>query len=148
MHLSRNWIPILALLLAGAAPAFAQQQKPAPRPAAPAPEPELTFEREYFVYPTRAGRDPFTPLSAVEGLGPRFEDLALHGVIHSTDGQSVVLLSDGGGRIYRARRGEMVGNARVVSISPMKVVFAVENFGVIRQEELELKRKDNEGDPS
>jgi Tfp pilus assembly protein PilP len=78
-------------------------------------------------------------------LGPRFEDLALHGVIHSTDGRSVALLSDGGGRIYRVRRGEVVGNARVISISSMKVVFAVENFGVVRQEELELKRKDNEG---
>jgi hypothetical protein len=109
------------------------------------PEPDLSFEREYFVYPSRTGRDPFTSLAATAGLGPRFEDLALHGVIHSTDGRSVALLSDGGGRIYRVRRGEVVGNARVISISSMKVVFAVENFGVVRQEELELKRKDNEG---
>lgn len=139
---------MLALLLGGAAPAAAQQ-KPAKgaKPAAPAPvpEPELKFEREYFIYPVRAGRDPFASLAARSGLGPRFEDLSLQGVIHSPDGRSVALLSDTEGRIHRVRRGEMVGNARVISISLMKVVFAVENFGIVRQEELELKRKDMEG---
>lgn len=144
MRVPELWIPLLALLLGSSAPALAQQ-KPAARPPAATPEPDLRFEREYFVYPTRTTRDPFASLAATSGLGPRFEDLALHGVIHSTDGRSVALLSDGGGRIYRLRRGEMVGNARVISISSMKVVFAVENFGVVRQEELELKRKDNEG---
>lgn len=141
-------ITTLALLLGSAAP-VAAQQRPAkaakPAAAAPVPEPELKFEREYFVYPVRTGRDPFASLAARSGLGPRFEDLSLQGVIHSPDGRSVALLSDGEGRIYRVRRGEMVGNARIISISLMKVVFAVEDFGIVRQEELELKRKDKEG---
>jgi hypothetical protein len=143
----RPWAPLLALLLGGAAPALAQQRprQPAAAQPAPAPEPELRFEREYFVYPTRTGRDPFTSLAAQSGMGPRFEDLELLGVIHSPDGQSVVLLGEEGGRIHRARRGQVVGNARVITIAPMRVVFAVENFGVVRQEILELKRKDNEG---
>lgn len=146
MRAPRVWVLLLALLLGGALPALAQQRpKLAPAAAqAPVPEPELRFEREYFVYPTRTGRDPFASLAATSGLGPRFEDLALLGVIHSPDGQSVALLSEGGDRIHRVRRGEVVGNARVISIAPMKVIFAVENFGVVRQEELELKRKDNE----
>ncbi len=145
MRASGLWISLLALLLGGAAPGLAQQRRPAA--PAPVPEPELRFEREYFVYPARPGRDPFASLAATSGLGPRFEDLALHGVIHAADGQSVALLSDGGGRSYRVRRGDVVGNARVISISQMKVVFAVENFGVVRQESLELK-KDKEGDRS
>lgn len=142
MRTRRVWGPLLALLLCSAAPALAQKKPP--QPPAKAPEPELRFEREVYVYPTRAGRDPFASLAATSGLGPRFEDLALLGVIHSPDGQSVALLGEGGGRIHRVRRGEVVGNARVISIAPMKVIFAVENFGVVRQEELELKRKDSE----
>jgi hypothetical protein len=135
----------VALLSLGAAlPAAAQQ--PGGKPAAPKPEPELKFEREYFLYPTEARREPFASLASRSGLGPRFEELALQGIIYSPDGQSVALLADDGGRIYRVRRGELVGNARVISIAPMKVLFAVENFGVVRQEQLELKRKDNEGD--
>lgn len=147
MRATRLGAPLLALLLGAVAPALAQQRpKPAPTAAqAATPEPELRFEREYFIYPTRTGRDPFASLAATSGMGPRFEDLALHGVIYSEGGQSVALLSEDGGRIHRVRRGEVVGNARVISIAPMRVVFAVENFGVVRQEVLELKRKENEG---
>lgn len=147
MSAIRLWAPLIALLLGGAAPALAQQrpkQAPAPKQDE-APEPELRFEREYFVYPARTGRDPFASLAAQSGMGPRFEDLSLDGVIYSEGGQSVALLSEDGGRIHRVRRGQVVGNARVISIAPMRVVFAVENFGVVRQEVLELKRKDNEG---
>jgi hypothetical protein len=147
MRVAEVALAVALLTLGGAVPALAQQQggKPA-APAAPKAEPELKFEREYFLYPTEARREPFASLAARSGLGPRFEDLVLQGVIYAPDGQSVALLADDGGRIYRVRRGEVVGNARVISIAPMKVLFAVENFGVVRQEQLELKRKDNEGD--
>lgn len=146
MRSARFWLLPLGLVAASAIPVQAQQSRPgAAPPASEQEEPILKFEREYFVYPTTARRDPFEPLTGTSGLGPRFEDLALSGIIHSEEGQSVVLLTDGGGRIYRVRRGESVGNARVLSISPMRVLFAVENFGVVRQEVLELKRKDNEG---
>jgi hypothetical protein len=129
-----------ALLLAAATPALGQETGPG------AGEPELKFEREAFVYPGASRRDPFTSLAALKGMGPRFEDLTLQGVIYSPTGGSVALLSDDGGRIYRVRRGETVGNARVLSIAPTRVLFAVENFGVVRQEQLEMKRKDTEGE--
>lgn len=140
-------IALLALLFA-AAPAAAQKTATkASKPAAEAPQQELDlkFEREYFVYPGRSRRDPFASLSAHNDLGPRFEDLTLHGVIYSPDGRSVALLRDGSGRIYRVRRGELVGNARVIRIADTRVLFAVENFGIVRQEELVLKRKEEEG---
>lgn len=141
-----EFLLVTGLLAFVAAPAWAQQggqQGPAQK-SAPA-EPELKFEREIFIYPANYRRDPFAPLQATDDGAPRFEELTLRGIIYSPDGQSVVVLSDPGGRLYRVRRGEAVGNARVVSIAPMRVVFAVENFGVVRQEELELKRKDNGG---
>lgn len=136
----------LALLLA-AAPAAAQQTagKSSAPPDSKSSELELRFEREYYVYPARAGRDPFASLASSSDLGPRFEELTLQGVIYSDNGRSVALLTDRSGRIFRIRRGEMVGNARVLSIAQRKVLFAVDNFGIVRQEELELKRKDDGG---
>jgi hypothetical protein len=54
---------------------------------------------------------------------------------------SVAMLGDGSGRVYRVRVGDVIGNARVVEIGPMRVVMAVEMFGTIRQEMLELQRR-------
>ena len=42
-------------------------------------------------------------------------------------------------RQYRLRRGDSVGNATVVDIGPTRVVFSVSDFGIRRQEILELK---------
>lgn len=105
---------------------------------------DLVFEREVFLYPSSRRRDPFSPLSVSEG--PRFEDLTLRGIIHSSDpGRSVALLAGPDNKIYRVRRGETVGNSRVLDVGPRRVLFAVNNFGVVRQEVLELKRKEQEG---
>lgn len=101
----------------------------------------LVYDREIFLYVGRARRDPFLPLTNENEMGPRFESLSLRGIIYSTGRQgSVAMLGDAGGRIYRARVGDAIGNATVVEIGPMRVVFAVENFGSIRQEMLELQR--------
>jgi hypothetical protein len=51
-----------------------------------------------------------------------------------------VLVLDGAKRQYRLKRGDVVGNARVVEIRPLAVRFAVENFGMVRYEVLELRR--------
>lgn len=105
------------------------------------PEPELTlvYEREVFDYSGQNRRDPFRPLTDQDELGPRFESLSLQGIIYSTGrGRSVALISDPDGRIYRVRVGDMVGTSRIVEIGPVRVVLAVENFGTIRQEILEL----------
>jgi len=136
---------VIAAATAGAASAQ-QPVRPAASTGANPPaaeEPELRFEREIFVYPIERRRDPFVSL-AKDTHGPEFEDLSLGGIMYSPNGNSVVLLRDRDGRIYRVRRGEVVGNARVVNITPTRVTFAVEMLGVVRQEQLELKRK-NEG---
>ncbi len=99
----------------------------------------LVYEREVFTYRGENRRDPFRPLTGENEMGPRFEALSLRGIIYSTgQGRSVALIGDADGRIYRVRVGDMVGNARVIEIGSARVVMAVDNFGTIRQEILEL----------
>lgn len=141
-------------LLAGAFPIDAQQKarqgKAAVSTAAeansPPPEVRLIYEREVFSYPLSQRRDPFAPPSEERGAGPRFEELSLHGVVFSDqDGGSVALISDASGRMYRVRRGDSVGNSRIADIGANRVMFVVDNFGVVRQDILELKGKKPEG---
>ena len=137
-------------LLTGAAGANAQQPAaavttvaataPAAKPAQPTAEPKLVFDREVYSYAANARRDPFKPLAGKESLGPLFEDLKLRGIIFSSEPTlSIVLLQDGSRRMYRLHRGEVVGNSRIVEIKPLMVRFAVENFGMIKYETLELR---------
>ena len=102
----------------------------------------LVYEREVFTYRGNDRRDPFRPLTDENDMGPRFRELSLHGIIYSdVPGQSVVMLRGGEDRVYRARVGDVLGNARVIEIGPTRVVMAVENFGTIRQEILEMPRR-------
>jgi len=144
---------LCALLLATAlaAPLQAQEkdkkaaaEKPAAikvaRKAAPeAAEPTLIFDREVYSYPENSSRDPFMALVGDHEDGPRFDDLSLRGIIYSPAGTSLVLLSDGK-KVYRRHRGEMVGNARILQISPTEVIFSVNYFGIWRQESIQLKK--------
>lgn len=133
----------LALLaLAGAAPASAQQ---APAPETPPAtivqgnEPQLVFEREVFSYPGRARRDPFMPLTG-QNAGILFADLKLHMILFDDNpSRSIVAVSDAANKQYRLRRGDTVGNATVVDIGRTRVVFSVNDFGIRRQEVLEMK---------
>lgn len=156
---------LLAILAALPAPARGQAgSQPAPQspggqaPGQPAPgdTTELVFEREVFSYPEIPRRDPFRPLVGVAGAGPRFEELRLLGIIHSADPQRSVALfaegaAEGGGaqaraKSYYARRGDVIGNMRVLEIHPDRVVVQVEEFGLFEQHVLELK-KPAEGAP-
>lgn len=156
---------LLAILAALPTPARGQaRSQPPPQPPArqaPAQPPpgdttELVFGREVFSYPEIPRRDPFRPLVGGEGAGPRFEDLRLLGIIYSQDpGRSVALFAQvaaqGGGaqarpRSYPARRGDVIGNMRVLEIHPDRVVVQVEEFGLFEQRVLELK-KPAEGAP-
>ena len=135
----------LFFAVAFAAPLAAQQPAP-PAGAAPAGppgmagEPKLVFDREVFSYPGNSRRDPFKPLVGKESLGPLFDDLRLKGIIYSPDPtRSIVLIQDGSKRLYRIKRGDVVGNSRIVEIQPLAVRFAVENFGMIRYEILQLR---------
>jgi Tfp pilus assembly protein PilP len=138
----------LGLALAGGASAqqAGQQGQPAQQAAEralpTAAEITLVYEREVFTYRPTGRRDPFRPLTDDDEMGPRFERLSLQGVIYSTGrGESIALLGDGTGRVYRVREGEVLGNARVVEIGPSRVMLAVDVFGTIRQEMLELQRR-------
>ena len=141
-----NLLRSLALLLLAAAPLAAQAPKPPAAGAKAAPpkapiEAKLVFDREVFTYDASQRRDPFKPLLGKESLGPLFDDLKLNGIMYSPDpGRSIVLLQDGSKKKYRLKRGELVGNSRVVEIRPLAVRFAVENFGMIRYEVLELRQ--------
>lgn len=128
---------VLALLAIGlSSPLGAQTQEPSEREQQ---EITLVYEREVYTYSGENRRDPFRPLTGENEMGPRFEALSLRGIIYSTgQGRSVALIADADGRIYRVRVGDMVGNARVIEIGSARVVMAVDNFGTIRQEILEL----------
>jgi len=100
----------------------------------------LVFEREVFFYNRSGRRDPFNPLTGDAGVFPRFENITLRGVIYSdTPGESVAIVADRSGRVFRVRTGEVLGDSRVLSISRDRVSFAVTSFGLTRQEELVLR---------
>lgn len=135
-----------------AAPAAGQTTQDTLDVMANVPEPEegevrLVYEREVYSYDGAGRRDPFAPLVG-EGvnIGPMFADLQLRGIIYSTGrGQSIALLHDRSGNLYRARRGDIIGNATILEIRPLEVLFVVEDFGQTRQELLRLKSDEAEG---
>ena len=140
------------MALSAASPVAAQQAGATGQPVrnaaattARAEDPKLMFEREVFTYSADNRRDPFRPLG--QGMGPMFEDLMLRMIIYSdVPNGSIAVLADGARKVYRVRRGESVGNATVLEISPSRVVFVVEDYGNRRQEILDLKpKKDTEG---
>lgn len=127
--------------LAAAVPVTAQEA-PAETPAATivqANDPKLVFEREVFNYPGRARRDPFMPLTGANA-GVLFSDIRLRMILFDDNpARSIVAVSDAAGKQYRLRRGDTVGNATVVDIGRTRVVWSVNDFGIRRQEVLELK---------
>lgn len=121
------------------------QQPPPPDTA------NLVFEREVFVYPTFERRNPFVRVvSGTEG-GPRFEEIQLIGVIYSSNpdlsvalfgprGQGQGAQQQGTRRTFRARRGEQLGNVRILEIQRTRVVVEVDEFGLTEQRIMELQR--------
>ena len=149
MH-SRNLIYVVAAVGLVAVMQAVSAQDPRPvalpvvntaiAPAAANEEPEMVFEREVFVYQGGNRRDPFKPLTDDDAMGPLFENLSLRMIIHSAVAtESIVVLADNTGKTYRARRGQVVGNARIVTIEKDHVVFTVAELGNYSQEILELK---------
>lgn len=148
----RRWAVAGGLVLCGwlmAAPAEAQDAPPPPPPDTA----ELVFEREVFVYPRYNRRNPFSPLIDLEDTGPRFEELTLEGIVYSQNPNlsvalftaTVVAITAGGQQVpaeetYRLRRGQVVGNVRVIEIQPTRVIVDVDEFGVVEQRVFELQR--------
>ncbi|MGD8698316.1 MAG: hypothetical protein PVJ43_03435 [Gemmatimonadales bacterium] len=147
---------ILATVVAGAVPvsgpapgvsqqpSAAQDTSQARAPAAADPQ-ATVYRRERFVYPTDNRRNPFLSLLDVEDVGPQFENLDLVGVIFGGAYGSVATLIDRATeKRYRVRRGDVVGNARVVEIQPDAVVLQVTQFGVTRSETLRIRKEQEE----
>lgn len=143
MRTRSRLLAITAIALFGGvgavSPAGAQDSPPSGS-GSPDEEIDLVYERESFVYTSGSRRDPFRPLIGGSGLGPRLSELTVRGILYAQD-RSVVMLADKNGKTYRLRRGQLVGNARVIEIRPSQVRFAVDEFGVTHQEVLELKRE-------
>ncbi len=146
MRNSRMLVALVAVAASAVAPSLLRAQAAGSKPAAPqattdASKLTLVYDREVFTYDGRGHRDPFHALSADDEAGTRFEELSLQGIIYSTGpGGSLALLGDGSGRVHRVRVGDVLGDTRVVEIGPLRVVFAVNSFGNVRQEMLELKK--------
>ncbi len=136
---------LVGVFLTGASALEAQSQdRPPPRPDTT--EAELVFEREVYSYPTYGRRNPFQPLTSGDASGPRFEELRLLGVIFSDNAATSVALLGidvvGGtaGRTYRVRRGDRLGNTRILSIQRDRVLVEVEEFGLTEQRQLQVRR--------
>ncbi len=147
---------ILVTVIAGAVPAVGpapgdsrdtpavQDTSRARTPAAADPQ-ETVYRRERFVYPVDNRPNPFLSLLDVEDVGPQFENLDLVGVIYGGSYGSVATLIDRATeKRYRVRRGDVVGNARVVEIQPDAIVLQVTQFGVTRSETLRIRKEEEE----
>jgi len=138
------FLGLLALPWGGAMEA----QQPPPPPADTA---ALVFQREVFVYPTFERRNPFVRVVSGNESGPRFEEIQLIGVIFSPNPDLSVALfgprgtAQQGGeqqsrRTFRARRGDRLGNVRILEIQRTRVVVEVDEFGLTEQRIMELQR--------
>ncbi len=137
------------------APAMVAAQNPAPQapPGPPATDTtELVFEREVFSYPSFERPNPFRPLVGGGDGGPRFEQLRLLGIIQSSQAElSVALLGVAGsgagelGETYRVRRGQTLGNSRILDIQSSRVIVEVTEFGLTEQRVLERERPGDGG---
>lgn len=169
--MSGRFVVLFGAVLAaslGAPPGAGAQERPV---AVLKDSTTLVFEREQFDYPGYERRNPFRPLVTSEAGGPRFEDLKLLGIlVHEDPARSVVLFGVGdvaladvkeesqvremrartgsaGFETYRLRRGDVIGNTRIVEIHEERVVVEIEEFGLSERRVLDLPRAD-EGGPS
>lgn len=142
-------VAALAAVAFGAAEPAAAQSGGGSQGSTPEVQPDSqevsrTYEREVFIYPVAGRRDPFESLIRTGQVGPELDGLTLRGIIYAGP-NSVALLTDGSGTIYRVRRGDAVGNARVIEIRPQEVRFAVDNLGVTQQRVMQMDRRDGSG---
>jgi len=140
-----NPVFVLVLALAGLAGGPAPTDSPSSDTITDrqASEQHAVYRRERFVYPPDGRRNPFKSLIE-EGLDTRpiFDNLDLVGVIFGGSAGSVATVIDRASeKRYRVRRGDVVGDARVVEIRPDAVVFRVTEFGLTRSETLSLERR-------
>jgi hypothetical protein len=143
----RTIITVLALTSAALPPGAHAQAPAAAAPAAagtekpfvPPKKVDLKFDREVYEYPADGRRDPFKPLLSANS-GPQFSELTLTGtIVMPRPAESVATFRDLNKKDYRLRRGDKIGNATIVDIGVNRVVFSIEEFGMRRQEVMEIK---------
>ena len=147
-----------ALVLVAAAPLTAQQtvaraeasarNSSAPPAAAKkdsARNEHLAYRRETFAYEAGGRRDPFVSLATTGVLRPTIADLSLVGIAYATrnggtgGATSIAIFRDRQTKEqYRVRVGQPLGRMRVASIEPRRVVFSIDEFGISRQETIEM----------
>lgn len=111
---------------------------------------DLIFEREVFIYPQYERRNPFTPLVSDDESGPRIEEIQLIAVLYSPDNPAASVATFGrrgvqsgegaGAQTYRVKRGDVLGNIRILDIQMRQVVVEIEEFGMTERRTMELHR--------
>ena len=149
MTRSMRGILVLATLLVSLVPSVSRAQRATPaKPRAAAAEPAkdstgVVIMREVFSYAADGRRDPFVSLMSSGELRPLLADLALIGVIYDTESprRSVAILTDGSnGQTYRVMIGAALGRMKVAKIGPQDITFAVDEFGMSRQQTLVMDK--------
>jgi hypothetical protein len=109
----------------------------------------VSISREVFGYDAGKRRDPFVSLAKADDMRPVFTDLRLVGIAYDPLGRSsVAVMRDVASKeLYRVRVGNTVGRARVTGIAPKAVTFALQEFGVTRQETMTLRDTTRKGMP-
>jgi hypothetical protein len=139
----------LGVLVFTAAPLKAQEAPPPVPPPQVPDSVELVFEREAFFYPRYERRNPFAPLLSGGDSGPRFEEIRLVGIIFSSNPDLSVASfgpradrggEESGDQSFRVRRGDILGNFRILEIQKTRVVVQIQEFGMTEQRIMELER--------
>ncbi len=119
-------------------PAPATTTAPSPKDSA-----GVVIMREVYSYPTEGRRDPFVSLMTTGELRPLLTDLVLLGVIYDTESprRSIAILTDGStGQTYRVTVGTTIGRMKIAKIGQEDVTFAVDEFGMSRQQTLVMDK--------
>src|SRR5205823_10488701 len=106
-----------------------------------------TLVREVYSY-EGGGRDPFLSLLRSGDIRPLLADLKLVGIYYDSryPARSVAVLRDiTNSKLYRVKSGDIIGRLRATAIRPREIVFTVQEFGLERQESLQLAKQ--EGTP-
>ena len=105
---------------------------------------QLGYRRETFAYEAAGRRDPFVSLATTGVLRPTIADLSLVGIAYAArnaggGAQSIAIFRDRTTKEqYRVRVGQPLGRMRVASIEPRRVTFAIDEFGISRQESIAM----------
>jgi hypothetical protein len=106
-----------------------------------------TLVREVYSY-EGGGRDPFLSLLRSGDIRPLLSDLRLVGIYYDSryPARSVAVLRDiTNSKLYRVKPGDIIGRLKATTIRPREIVFTVQEFGLERQQSLQLAKQ--EGTP-